>query len=75
MNRKELTKTFMMISNWKNPLVAMCFYKLIQRFAVLGLTLHTRTVLLIAQLSSVVRAELSCRGGCHFYPFDLKICG
>ena len=32
MNRKEQTKTFVMISNWKKPLFAMFFYKLIQRF-------------------------------------------
>ena len=32
MNRKELTKTFMMISNEKTPLVAMFFFKLIQCF-------------------------------------------
>ena len=32
MNRKEVTKTFMMISNRKNPLVSMDFTKIIQRF-------------------------------------------
>ena len=32
MNQKELTKTFMMISRCKKPLVAIFFYKLIQRF-------------------------------------------
>ena len=32
MNQKEPTKIFMMISNLKKPLVAMFFYKLIQRF-------------------------------------------
>ena len=30
MNRKELTKTFMMILNWKNPLVSMASTKKIQ---------------------------------------------
>ena len=32
MNQKELTKTFMVISNWKNPFSCDVFYKLIQRF-------------------------------------------
>ena len=31
MNQKELTKIFMMISNWKNPFGCDVFYKLIQR--------------------------------------------
>ena len=31
MNRKELTKTFIMISKWKNPLVAIVQTKIIQR--------------------------------------------
>ena len=31
MNREELTKTFMMISNWKNPLASMIYTQLIQR--------------------------------------------
>ena len=35
MNRKELTKTFMMILNWKkNNFDCDVFYKLIQRFRV-----------------------------------------
>ena len=29
MKKKELTKTFMMISNWKNPLVSMVYAKII----------------------------------------------
>ena len=37
MKRKELTKTVMMILEWKNPLVAMFFFKLIQRFKGWGL--------------------------------------
>ena len=32
MNQKELNKTFMMISQWKNPFGCDFFYKLIQRF-------------------------------------------
>ena len=32
MNQKVLTKTFMMISNWKKPFGCDIFYKLIQRF-------------------------------------------
>ena len=32
MNQKELTKTFMIISNWKNPLDTMVYIKIIQRF-------------------------------------------
>ena len=32
MNRKELTKTFMMISNWKITLVAMAYAMIFQRF-------------------------------------------
>ena len=32
MNRKELTKIFMMISNLKIPIGCDVFYKLIQRF-------------------------------------------
>ena len=31
MKRKELTKTFMRISNWKNPLVSMVYTKIFQR--------------------------------------------
>ena len=31
MNRKELTNTFMMIFNWKNPFDLCGFYKIIQR--------------------------------------------
>ena len=31
MKQKELTKTFMMISNWKNPLVPMVYTKIYQR--------------------------------------------
>ena len=34
MNQKEPTKTFMMISNWKNPLVSMVQTNIIQRFRV-----------------------------------------
>ena len=30
MNREELTKTFMMISKWKNPFDCDVFYQLIQ---------------------------------------------
>ena len=30
--QKELTKTAMMILNWKNPLVSMVFTKIFQRF-------------------------------------------
>ena len=32
MNQKELTKTFMMILNLKNPLMSMVYAKLFQRF-------------------------------------------
>ena len=32
MNQKELTKIFMMISNWKNPSVSVVHTKLFQRF-------------------------------------------
>ena len=32
MNRKELTKTFMVISNWKNPLVSKVCMNVFQRF-------------------------------------------
>ena len=32
MNQKELTKIFMMISNWKKTFGFDVFYKLIQRF-------------------------------------------
>ena len=32
MNKKELTETSMMISNWKKPFDCDVFYKLIQRF-------------------------------------------
>ena len=32
MNRKELTKTFIMISNWNNSLVFMGYAKTIQHF-------------------------------------------
>ena len=32
MNQKELSKTFMIISNLKNPLVYMAYTKLFQRF-------------------------------------------
>ena len=31
MTQKELTKTFMMILNWKNPLVSMVYTPIIQR--------------------------------------------
>ena len=32
MNQKDLTKKFMMLSNWKKPFDCDVFYKLIQRF-------------------------------------------
>ena len=32
MNQKELTKTFMTISNWKKPFSLHALYKNIQRF-------------------------------------------
>ena len=32
MNRNELTKTFMIISNWKKPLTSMVYTKVFQRF-------------------------------------------
>ena len=32
MNQKELTKIYMMILNWKKPLVSKVFIKQIQRF-------------------------------------------
>ena len=32
MNKKELTKTFMIISNWKNPLISMVYTKVFQHF-------------------------------------------
>ena len=32
MNRKEQTKTFMMILNWINPLVPIVYTKIFQRF-------------------------------------------
>ena len=34
MNQKESTKTFIMILNWKNPLVSMVYTKLSERFKV-----------------------------------------
>ena len=37
MNQKELTKAFMMISNWKKSFGCDVFYKLIKRFKGLGL--------------------------------------
>ena len=36
MNQKEQTKTFMMISNRKNPLVSMVYTKIFQRLKGLG---------------------------------------
>ena len=32
MNQEELTKTFMMMSNWENPLVSMVYTAVFQRF-------------------------------------------
>ena len=36
MNEKELTKTFMMISNWKNPLFFMVLKKIVSALKVEG---------------------------------------
>ena len=49
MNPKELTKIFMMISNWKNPLVPMVYAKNIQRFN----PLSAGTVFIRQNLTSV----------------------
>ena len=40
MKRKELTTPFMVISNWKNPLVSMVYTKLFQRSKGLGEPFH-----------------------------------
>ena len=32
MKRRELTNTFLVISNWKNPLVSKVYTKILQRF-------------------------------------------
>ena len=32
MKQKELTEAFMIISNWKNPLVSMVYNNIFQRF-------------------------------------------
>ena len=44
MNQKELTKTFMMISNWKKPFGLHNFHKKIQRFK--GYLTYTAFVIL-----------------------------
>ena len=56
-NRKELTKTFMMISNWKNTCVSMVYIKYLSALRAKGLTIARQSTLFISTKILILKVQ------------------
>ena len=79
MNQKELTKTFMMISNCKKTFSFDVFYKLIQRFGLSLILCKGFGYLLVETLAKTPEPEIEPYQArifhCDFHPLQAVNCG